>query len=147
MAKRAEPPRTLHERAERTRAVVGRFRSKPFDWAKAATCYHLVRAQLVAFGYKAKAVPAFRTPLGAKGALKKLGAASLEQLMDNHGCMRIPPAMMIVGDVALLPSEGPFDALAIYGGGGELFGWHGDDASSLRSFSMPATDIIAAWRL
>jgi hypothetical protein len=146
MAKRLKPPATLQERAERTSAVIARFRKKPFDWTKAATCYHLAKAQLVAFGHKVPPVPAYRSVLGAKRVLKKLGHEKLEQLIDSHGLVRIPPAQMLVGDIALLPSDGPFEALAIYGGNGMVFGWHGTDMSKVEAVQVTGVDILVAWR-
>jgi hypothetical protein len=138
--------RSLHSRAALTEKVVARFRDKPFDWTKAATCIHLARAQVAAFGHRPPPVPKFRSALSAKKALKARGFDSLEAMLDTL-LPRIPPAAMLVGDLALLPGEEGMDTLVIAAGGGMVLGWHGDDASRMRPIIVTGADIIAAWRV
>lgn len=134
-------------RAAATQAVIERFRVRPFDWSKQATCIHLVRAQLAAMGAKVPPVRRFRSALGARKALQAMGFATLGELMDAYAT-RIPPARMIVGDIAMLagePRDGGFEALALAVGGSKVVGWHGLDASRLHPIEVTGGEIAAAW--
>jgi hypothetical protein len=134
----------LARRAAETQKVVDRFRSRPFDWGKRATCIHLARAQMRALGHRPPAVPDFRSARGALTALNKTGHESLEQLLDAM-LPRIAPLSMIVGDLALVPGEVPFDALAI-SAGGTLLMYH-QDANGLANVKDALLNVKAAWRL
>lgn len=146
MSRKIEPPRSLAERAERTRAVIARFAPKAFAWDKAATCIHLARSQMIAMGHRAPTIPQFRSAAGARKALAKVGHPDLRSLI---GAMlpEIAPAQLWVGDIVLLPGE-PFDAAAVYAGQGYFHGWHADnDAATLAAFTLEGGEIIAAYRL
>ena len=134
----------LARRAAETQKVVDRFRNKPFDWQNRATCIHLARAQMRALGHRPPAVPDFRSPRGALTALKKAGHDSLEDLLDVM-LPRIAPLEMLVGDLALVPGEPPFDALAI-SAGGTLLMYH-QEAEGLANVKEALPRVKAAWRL
>ncbi|WP_342248601.1 DUF6950 family protein [Sphingomonas sp. OTU376] len=146
MAKKITPPRNLHERAERMRNALAWFEDKPFSWQTSANCIHALRALAVAFGRKAPPVPRFRTPLGARRAIRRRGHADLRSLIGAYLGPEIAPAMAIVGDAALLPGEG-LGAVVFYAGGGQWLGWHGEDQSRMQAFSMPGDAFLAAWRM
>lgn len=136
----------LHERALRTTSVLERFRDKPFSWSTTANCIHLGRAQLVAFGYAPPPVPLFRTPIGAKRALLKRGFATMGVLLDSM-LPPIPPAAMLLGDLALLPGLAPFQALGIYDGHGSVMCWHDIDLSRMLAIAVGKADVLRAWRI
>lgn len=138
------------ERASVTQAVLAQYRNRPFSFERRTTCLHLLRAQMVAFGYSPPPIPNVRTALGAKKALKKAGHASLMQLIDTL-LPRIAPARMLVGDVALLPGESgdgkrsELDTVVIHVGGGKVLGWHGVGGGMTAIPVQPL--FLAAWRL
>jgi hypothetical protein len=138
-------PINLHDRAMRTDAVLSRFRDRAFDWKGGATCVHLARAQLAAMGNAPRPMPQFRSSLGARKALAKLGFATLEALFDST-LPRIAPAAMWVGDLALLPGEDGFEAVTI-AVNGFVVGWHGDDLTRMHAIEVSQSDIRAAWRV
>lgn len=138
---------TLAERAAATDAVIRRFRNKPFDWRKAATCIHLARAQAVALGHRPPPVKRFRSALGARRVLQEMGHSSVIELLDAaFPGRRIPPAAMLVGDIGAIAGEDGFDAVVI-AAGSKVLGWHGSDLSRLQVIEVSRGDIAAAWRL
>lgn len=77
-------------------------------------------------------------------ALKRTGHDSLEALLDSM-LPRIAPLAMVVGDLALVPGEGPFDALAI-SAGGTLLMYH-EQADGLANVKEAMGQVKAAWRV
>jgi hypothetical protein len=114
----------LTERTKRLEKTLSKFRNRAFDWSNGATCIHVFRTHLKNMGHKVPAVPKFTTALGAKRAMDGAGFESLEQMADSF-LERIPPASMLIGDIALMDGEEMFDALVISAGpGGKVLGWH-----------------------
>ena len=136
----------LTKRAAILKKTLAKYEGRSFDWSTGATCIHLVRTHLKNMGHKVPMVPRFRTALGAKKALLTTGHDNLESLLDAH-LERIPPAMMLIGDIALLEGEADevsFDAAVVSAGaGGKVFGWH-PDAPVFANLEPLA--IKAAWR-
>lgn len=135
----------LAARAAATQRVVDRFRRRPFDWATRATCIHLARAQMRALGHRPPAIPDFRSPTGARRALAATGHPSLGALLDAM-LPRIAPLEMIVGDLALVPGEAPFDALGVAAGDGTLLMYH-EAADGLANVTGAVGAAIGAWRV
>jgi hypothetical protein len=132
----------LVARAAATAPVADKYRLRPFDWAKRATCIHLARDQLVAMGHAPPPIPVFRSALGARRALHKAGFADVAALLDSL-LPRIPPASMVVGDLALMAGEGGLDGIVV-SAGGKVMGWHESDPSGL--MNLIGIDYLAAWR-
>lgn len=134
----------LTERAKRTEKTLSKFRGRGFKWDGGATCIHLFRTHMKNMGHKMPAVPRFTSALSAKRAMDAAGYADLEALADSF-LERIPPAKMLIGDIALMEGEEIFDALVIAAGpGGKVFGWHPD--SPVFAVLVPL-QIKAAWRV
>lgn len=134
----------LADRAKATGTVIDRFRGKPFAWDTSGNCIHLARAQAKALKVKGvPTVPTFRTPLGARKALRKKGFDTMEALMDSL-FPRIAPARMIVGDIGMVPGEAPFNALVVSVGGGKVVGWH-EASDVLEVIKLSKADYVAAW--
>lgn len=131
------------ERAAATKATADKFRGRPLDFANGVTCLHLLREQMLAFGYSPPEIPAFADAQGAKRALRKTGHRTLKGLLDEH-LTPIPAAQMRVGDVAILKGE-PFDAIVI-SAGGKLLGWHEDGRAGLVNL-VPVAPLLGSWRL
>ena len=137
----------LATRVAATEKVVARFRGRPFDWASRRTCIHLARAQARALGHRPPAVPDFRSPRGARTALRSTGHDNLAALLDSL-FVRIPPAAMWVGDLAIMEGDAGFDAIVI-AAGGKLIGYHADYLKAGIVNIVPVGDnpFIGAWRL
>ena len=137
----------LERRVAATQATQARFKGKPFDWAKQATCIHLVRFHAAQMGHALPVVPRFRSALGAKKLLAEHGVETLPELMDKY-FPRIAPAQMLVGDIAAFPGDG-FDALMIYGQLRACLGWHedADDCQIVRLSEEGYSLCKGAWRV
>ncbi|MFC3442794.1 DUF6950 family protein [Sphingobium rhizovicinum] len=134
----------LVRRAEATRLTLAKYRSRPFSWADRATCIHLARHHLRNMGHKPPSIPDFRSALGAQKALLRQGHDDLHDLLDSL-LPRIAPAQMLVGDLALIDGDGPFDSICV-SAGGKLLGWHEDDASGIKPL-LALTVPLGAWRV
>src|SRR3546814_17660492 len=64
--------------------------------------------------------------------LKERGWASVSDMLDSI-LVRIPPAMMQLGDVATVEGDQGLDALFVCAGPNRLFGWREDEAGAVRS--------------
>lgn len=146
---------SLAERGTATQATVDKYRDRPFSWKEGSTCIHMIRFHVVKFGHRPPAMPRVRSLAGARRALEDLGFPpdnlGLIGLMDSL-FPRIAPAMMLIGDVAMLPADGGDDgddlgALAIADGLNELIGWHALDPAGLRKVGDAHGDAVAAWRI
>lgn len=134
----------LVARVDATNKTMRKFRERAFDW-DGASCIHLARAQLRNMGHKPPRVPPIRSAIGAKRAMAANGYETVADIFDGLGLMRIPPAAMLVGDLAILPGEDGFDAVVVCVGG-KLMGWHGA-ADKLVMIGEAVGSITAAWRL
>jgi len=142
--KRGLPDLIRRQRAvEKTQA---RFAGKVFELGS-NDCVKLARAHLKAMGHELPSTGHYSTAMEARAALKKQGVKNLEHLLDRF-LTRIPPAMMLLGDVALLKSE-PEEASAsefgtlVINAGSKFIGWHPDKADLA---VMDVLLIDAAWR-
>jgi len=131
----------LIRRQKATQTTMERFGKKKFDWAKRSTCIHMVRFHLVQMGHKPPTIPDIRSLLGAKRALKERGAENVGELIDAI-LPEIPPAAMLLGDVAMLQDGAGIGALVV-NVGGKVMGWHDDQP---RMVVMEALLIERAWR-
>lgn len=133
----------LIARRDATQKTFDKYRHRPFDW-NGATCIHLARTQLRNMGHKPPRIPAFRSALGAKRAMEAAGYASVADIFDGLGLPRIAPANMKIGDIAILPGEGGWDAVVI-SAGGKLLGWHGASDEGLQPIGEAVAHITGAW--
>jgi hypothetical protein len=134
----------LNERAIATQKTLAKYRNVSFNW-KGATCIHLFRYHIRNMGYKPVPIPRFQSPVGAKRALASLGANGLIELLDTM-LMRITPAQMVVGDVAVLPSSDVFDALVICAGN-KFLGWHEAGGEGLQQIEGVMGAVKVAYRV
>lgn len=145
--KRKGPKPDLLRRQEALVKTQLRFAGKAFDLGT-ADCVQLGRYHLRAMGHrKVPATGTYKTPLGARKALKKAGADNLAGLLDKL-LPRIAPAAMLPGDLALVMAEPNEEAadigtLVIYVGGRKYLGWHPDKAELA---VMEISAVEAAWR-
>lgn len=132
-------------RQRATQKTLDRYRGVEFDWTKTATCIHLGRSQMVNMGHKPPKIPKFTTAVGAKKALKKVGFDSVPELLDSM-FKRIPPAMMLLGDLAVAPGSEGLDGIMICAGPRKVFGWR-EDEPKLVVLDVNLDELTGAWRL
>lgn len=125
--------------------MANRFRGKPLDFKAGVTCIHLLREQMLAFGYSPPKIPAFVDANGARKALRSTGSRTLAGMLDGL-LERIAPADMRVGDIVLGPGA-PFEAVGLNAGNGKFLGWHDDGRLGLVNIVIDVNALIGAWRL
>ena len=135
----------LQKRAKAVDATEQRFRDRPFDWSKAATCIHLVRFHAAQMGHSVPIVPRFRSAIGAKKALLATGWQTLPALLDSK-FDRIPPAFMRVGDILAMPGDEDWCALVVKADKLKFLGWHQDEVGcTIMEVDVGAA--VGAWRV
>lgn len=134
----AKPPAI--RRAEAVAAVQAKFRKAIASW-DGPHCIPLARALLVELGHNPPQMPCYRSALGARRALKKMGFESVEALLDSF-LPRIAPAQMRVGDLAAMPGDEDFPALVICAGR-KVIGFHEEQPGLVNIEPLTFT---GAWR-
>ena len=134
----------LIDRRDAAQATLDAFADQAFAWGK-YDCGKMLAAHLKAMGHPVRLAPAgaYKSAMGAKGALRRMGFASLSDALDSR-FPRIAPAAAIVGDVIAMPSEGPLDAIAICVGNGRALAYHESVPGAV--VVQPLT-MLAAWRV
>ena len=134
----------LHRKAA-TQRTLNTHRGQVFDWSEGVTCVHLLRDHLIEMGHDVPEIPPFDTALGAARALQERGWASVSDMLDEF-LERIPPARMMLGDVAVAQGAGGLDAIFICAGPLKVFGWR-DDAPDLVLLDVSLDELEGAWRV
>lgn len=126
-------------------ATKARFEGKAFAFGS-VDCAKVAAFHLKQMGHKVRLSKAgqYKTLIGAKGALKRLGYDTLPDAMDGHGFARIAPAATWMGDIVTFASGHEIGALGIVVGNGNMMCFH-------ESFDQPVImsmgQIDAAWRI
>lgn len=128
-------------------ATLDEFKGKEFELGS-RDC-----AKMVAFHLKAMGAPiphaksgAYKSPLSARRALKRLGHKSLIDLMDAH-FPRVPSSRALTGDIMAFEAEegSPIGSLAIYLGNGLVLnyveGCSGAVAGRIKEPPLAAWDV------
>lgn len=108
------------------------------------SCLHFVHAHLTALGHELPEIPAFDSAAGAKRAMKARGWASVEAMLDEY-LEPIPPARMVLGDVATAPGEGGLATIVIASGTGKLLGWH-PETRRFALYDGGLDNLTGAWK-
>ncbi len=121
----------LDRRVRLTTATLEHFRGREFRWG-ACDCARIAAWHLRQFGCRPQIAKAgsYKTAIGARAALKRLGHDTLESALDALGLPRIAPAEAWVGDIVMGDSGDAFGALGIYLGNGAMLGFHEDAAGA-----------------
>lgn len=137
----------LDRRTLATEATMAKYERRQFSWRTRATCLHMARTHLRNMGHRPPPIPDFRSALGARRALERTGFADVAALLDSM-LLRIAPAAMWVGDIAILPGDAGLDSICIADTAGKLIGWHEDDPSGVRPQLVLSLDhVVGAWRV
>ena len=141
----------LITRVEATQKTIEAWLDQTFEWGT-ADCGQMVGAHLEALGHTTQLAEAgnYKTELGARRVIRKLGASSMEDFLDRLGFDRIPPAMALVGDVVGFPGgsdDRPWTGLGVHVGGDRLIGFAAapDEAAIVRT--GPVSVCTVAWRV
>ena len=126
---------------------MAKYRARKFDWRSSVTCVHMARFHLRAMGHKPEPLPSrVRSPIGARRALLERKWASVADMLDAQpGLARIAPAMMILGDIAVAPSEDGVGSILICAGPQKLIGWH-DLVEGMAVLDIPFDQLVGLWR-
>lgn len=139
------PVPDLIRRKQATDLTLAKFRGKGWSWESGITCVHLMRFHLLKMGHAMPPMPRLRSLLTAKRELALRGCANVAELMDQLGVPQIPPAMMLMGDIAALPGgEDGIGALLVCLGPHKLMGWR-EDYAELIVLDVEFSDISTAW--
>lgn len=141
----------LIARVTATQTTIDTYHERAFEWGE-ADCARLAAHHLQSLGVTTRLDEAasYTTEIGAKRALKRLGATSMEDLADAMGFERIPPASAIVGDLVGFPGgrEGAeWTALGVHVGGDRIMGFADPDGSGARCEFGGAHVCTVAWRV
>lgn len=119
----------LHRRRDAAQATLDHFRARPFGLADKNDCAHIAAFHLRKLGVRISLakVGAYKTPLGARAALRRaFKVSSLPELADKL-FERIAPANAIVGDlIEFRGLDSPIGALTVYLGNGLVVCYHED---------------------
>lgn len=139
----AKVPDMIH-RQQATQATMDKYRNRKFDWKSKATCLHLAWFHLRRMKRKPPTLPQIGSLLAAKRELAKRGWKDVGDILDAIGLKRIPPAAMLLGDLAMLEDDSGLGGIAVNMGGGKAIAWH-EDAEGMVVIDM--LRIAAAWRV
>lgn len=142
-------------------ATRDRFFGAEFDWASGMHCVKLAHAHLRNMGKRPPALPKVTSPAQARKALAERGWDSVSAMLDGL-LERIPPAMMRVGDLAVVDGDEGFESVLVFLGPRKLMGWLPEGLRAVVGFDdggaaitrggvaiFDATlgDVKAAWRV
>ncbi|WP_132390231.1 hypothetical protein [Novosphingobium sp. PhB165] len=135
----------LEKRHAAIEATMSRYRQLPFEWGK-VDCAKVAAFHLRQIGLKLSLSKAGRysSPLGAARALKRLGYSTLAEMADGIGLCPIPPAYLMLGDIAEIEGDSPIGTICLYAGNGNLFGFHENHPGLV---TMTPKNILRAWSI
>jgi hypothetical protein len=140
-----EPDLLRRQRA--TAATLAKYRAAAFDWKAGVTCVHMARFHLRQMGHRIEPLPRIRSAIAARRALAERGWANVLEMLDAQASLvRIAPAMMRVGDLAVLPADEGFEGIVICAGRHKLLGWREDWPDGLGEMEVPLSDVLGSWR-
>ncbi len=141
--------RPLVVRKKATDATLEKFGGRPFALGS-VDCGKMTAFHLRQLGHKVRLSKAgqYKTALGAKAALRRMGYNTLAEAMDGLGFERIAPASALVGDVISLPAEHDLWGLGIWLGNANALAFHeGHDGLVVLTPTADALRDAIAWRV
>ncbi|MGX7926452.1 DUF6950 family protein [Tsuneonella sp. HG094] len=141
MGKKLNP---LVKRQRALKATMAKYRDRPFSWDRNTTCIHLFAFHARRMGHRFEKVPKLAGPKDALRELKKRGWASVEAMLDDL-LTPIPVAMMLPGDVSVLPGDDALGAIVISLGSTAI--GYSEGAPGMTIFTEPGRVLEKAWRV
>lgn len=132
-------------RQQAAQATIDRFQGKPLVLGR-DDCARMTVFCLKKLGVKVSLLKAgsYKSEMGARRVLKKLGHDSLSDAIDSLGLPRIAPAMCLPGDIMSLKAAGSHaDALVVAVGNGRVLGFW--EAAGICTVFQPV-EYGLAWR-
>lgn len=137
----------LVRRQAATEKTLAKYRHREADWRTAVSCVHMARSHLRAMGHKPEPMPRVRSEAAARQALVTRGHGNVADLLDAQpGLARIAPAMMLLGDLAVLKSADGLGAIMICAGPQKLLGWR-EDVAGMVVLDVGLDEVDGAWRV
>lgn len=133
----------MEKRHAAIEATMAKYRDRPFAWGS-VDCAKIAAFHLAQLGHVIRIAKAggYKTPLGAKRALRRLGYATLAEMADGIGLTAIAPARMLLGDIAETAGDNAIGTVGLYAGNGNLFGFHQDHPGLV---TLQPDNILRAW--
>jgi len=138
----------LDRRREATQATLDKFRDTAFDWAEGRHCVRMAAYHLRQMGWrspKLPTIPRVRSALAAKKELQAHGFDSVGQWLDSI-LVRVPPAAMRLGDLAIVEGAEGLDAIFVCAGPRRLFGWREDQPTAV-VLEVKFDEVQGSWRV
>lgn len=136
----------LVRRQVATQATMAKYRNKQFSWDGGVTCVHMARSHLRKMGHKLETLPRLRSIVAANRALKERGWATVTEMLDAQpSLMRVAPAAMLLGDIAVVASPEGLGSIFVCAAANKLIGWR-EDYLEMVVLDVPFDQIEAAWR-
>jgi hypothetical protein len=142
----------LIARVNATQATIDHWLDKTFEWGT-ADCGQMVGSHLESMGVSTPLAQAgnYKSELGAKRAMKRLGASSMEDFLDKLGFERIAPAAAITGDVVGFPGgkdeDHAWTALGVHVGTDKILGFAAAEGEDAIARVGPVEVATVAWRV
>ncbi|WP_126172853.1 DUF6950 family protein [Altericroceibacterium xinjiangense] len=134
----------LVRRQAATQMTMARYRGKAADWRTGITCLHLARFHLKQMGHKVPTIPRIRSEFAAVREMKKRGWSNVAEMLDAT-LLRITPAQMLMGDLAVVRSTDGIGAILVCAGPRKLLGWR-EDAPEMVTLDVTLDQLDGAWR-
>lgn len=147
MAAASAATHPLIRRVRAAESTIGRFDRQPLVWGS-QDCLRMAAHCLRQLGHAPPLRDAgpYRSPLGARRALKRTGFASLDRWVDSWGLPRIPAAMALPADVLAYETEdAAMPALALQLSNGRIFGFEPGAGVCCVIALNPGVVPLAAW--
>lgn len=115
----------LVRRQRAVEATMAYVRGRKFRLGK-LDCARMTAFHLKQLGWRVRLskIGTYKTALGAKAALKRIGCATVVDAIDALGLERIAPARALPGDVVSFPCDHELGALGIAVGNGNMLAFH-----------------------
>lgn len=135
----------LEKRRAATQATIDRYRDHPFEWGR-FDCAKMIAYHLRRLGRPVAhaAAGSYSDALGASRSLKRLGYASMGDLMSAR-FLDIAPASCLLGDVIEFDADNPLGALGIALGNNAVYCYVEDCVDGPVSARIKSA--VRAWRV
>lgn len=148
MADAGRPTNPMLQRVVIAQAVLDRFGGKPLDW-KNHDCGKLagMALRLAGANPRMSRFTGYSNEIGARRKLLAAGFKDLPAVLDDLNLPRIPPLMILAGDIVGLPGEGGWTALGVAMGNRKVLMFAPDGVCRAAELPAEVLDVTLAWRV